>query len=150
MKQTRLTIARQDIFRYFDGLPKKLFRQKDIASRLAAQRAYWRLAQSTSVEMFIRCLLDSKRLTQTIFPFPKPYKREVRYVWGDASSAISIAFPPLSTNRCTRRSSENSARMASFLTSRVPSISSKQFAFFSLRHRREARPRALQMTRAAV
>ncbi len=85
MKQTRLNIARPDIFRYFDALPEKIFRQKDIAMHLAGQRNFWRLAQSTTVQAFVRFLLDSKRLTQTVFPFPKPYKREVRYVWGDAT-----------------------------------------------------------------
>jgi hypothetical protein len=85
MNKTRLSIARPDIIRYFDQLPEKVHRQKDIARHLDAQRAFWRLALSTTTQNFIRYLIDSAKLAKIVFPFPAPYKKEIRFAWGDAT-----------------------------------------------------------------
>jgi hypothetical protein len=85
MNNTRLKISRPVITRYFDQLQEKIHRQKDIARHLDEQRGCWRLAASTSVQEFIRYLIDSAKLTQIVFPFPKPYKKETRYAWGDVT-----------------------------------------------------------------
>ena len=85
MNRTRISIAKPDIVRYFDQLPEKVFRQKDIAQFLAEQRKFWRLAQSTTTQEFIRYLINSAKLSKIVFPFPQPYKKETRFAWGDAS-----------------------------------------------------------------
>lgn len=85
MNKPRLSIARPDIIRYFDQLPDKIHRQKDMARHLDEQRSFWRLAMSTTVQDFIRYLADSAKLTKIVFPFPKPYKKEIRYAWGEVT-----------------------------------------------------------------
>jgi predicted transcriptional regulator of viral defense system len=85
MNRTRFQIAKPDIIRFFDELPAKIHRQSDIAGYLSQQRTFWRLSQETSSRKFIKLLIDAGRLVEFIFPFPPPYKREVRYAWGKVS-----------------------------------------------------------------
>jgi hypothetical protein len=54
-----------------------------LAEHLAAQRHNWRLTQSQTLSDFINFLLKSGRLRKVEFPFPKPYKKETRYPWGE-------------------------------------------------------------------
>jgi hypothetical protein len=85
MKQSRLQIAKSDILRYFDSIPERTLRPADMERILAEQRFGWRLAQRTRASHFIRFLADAGKLTEIVFPFPKPYKREIRYTWGQPS-----------------------------------------------------------------
>jgi hypothetical protein len=83
MAKARIQIARPDIIRHFDELPAKVLRQADLARQLADQRTFWRLTQRTSVTEFVTFLMSSGKLQKYTFPFPPPYKRETRFVWGD-------------------------------------------------------------------
>ena len=83
MSPTRIQIARPDIIRYFDERPSKALHQVDIAGILRQQRAFWRLADSTTTTNFIQFLMESGKLSKFEFPFPKPYKRKTVYAWGD-------------------------------------------------------------------
>ena len=85
MNRTRFQIAKPDIVRFFDELPTRIHRQSDIAGYLTKQRAFWRLSQDTTTRKFIKLLIEAGRLAEIDFPFPPPYKREVRYVWGSVS-----------------------------------------------------------------
>ncbi|MGO8766673.1 MAG: type IV toxin-antitoxin system AbiEi family antitoxin domain-containing protein [Limisphaerales bacterium] len=85
MNQTRFQIARPDIIRFYDELPIRIHRQSDIAEHLKQQREFWRLTQNTTARKFIRLLIENGRLRETKFPFPSPYKPEVRYPWGNVS-----------------------------------------------------------------
>ncbi len=85
MNRSRISIAKLDIVRYFDNLPEKVFRQTDISRHLAEQRSFWRLSQRTTTEDFVQYLIDSAKLSKIIFPFPRPYKKEIRFAWGDAT-----------------------------------------------------------------
>jgi len=85
MNRTRFQIAKPDVIRFFDELPTRIHRQSDIAEHLGQQREFWRLTQDTTTRKFIKQLIEAGRLTETIFPFPSPYKREVRYAWGNVS-----------------------------------------------------------------
>lgn len=78
---TRLQIAKPDIVRHFDELPRKILRFGDIAAILTEQRAFWRLAQNTSTADFIDFLTRNGKLKHLEFPFPS--RKEQRYVWGD-------------------------------------------------------------------
>lgn len=85
MSDTRLQIAKTDIFRFFDSLPKRIFRLSDLERFLREQRGFWRLTQNTTAQTFIDFLARAGRLSKVVFPFPAPYKKEIRYVWGHAS-----------------------------------------------------------------
>ncbi len=85
MNKTRFQIAKPDIIRFFDELSTKIHRQSDIAGHLAQQRDFWRLSQDTTARKFIKLLSETGRLAEINFPFPPPYKREIRYAWGKVS-----------------------------------------------------------------
>jgi len=83
MNHTRLQIAKPDIVRHFDQLDQRVFRRSDLTSILDEQRAFWRLAQSTTAQRFIHFLSESAKLTTIRFPFPN--RPETCYAWGNAS-----------------------------------------------------------------
>ena len=82
MRKARIQIARQDIIQHFDQHPSKVFQYAAIAHELSAQRAFWRLTQSTTTSAFIKFLESTGRLSEIVFPFPPPYKKKTRYAWG--------------------------------------------------------------------
>jgi hypothetical protein len=85
MNRSRFHVATPQIVRFFDGLPIKIHRRSDIAEHLNQQRRAWRLSDPTSTQKFIELLVKAGNLAKIIFPFPAPYRREVRYVWGNVS-----------------------------------------------------------------
>jgi len=84
MAKSRIQIAKSDIVEFFEKLPSKIHTQKDLSKALAEHRAFWRLADSMSARDFTDWLTEHSKLRVAIFPFPKPYRTETRYVWGDA------------------------------------------------------------------
>lgn len=85
MKKSKLQNAAPRIFRYFEQLPLKVHRHSDLAKQLDARRHEWELPASFGTQRFIRFLIEAGRLSEIVFPFPRPYRREVRYIWGDVS-----------------------------------------------------------------
>lgn len=83
MNKSRIQIAKPDIVKLLDEQPLKVLRQSEIARILTENRGFWRLTQQTSTADFIKLLTDSTKLSKIVFPFPKPYPREIRYAWGD-------------------------------------------------------------------
>lgn len=77
---TRQQIAKPDIIKYFNLLPKQIFDKSDIARILQEQRSFWRLAKSTTTADFIRFLSKSTRLKTLRFAFP--YRSITRFTWG--------------------------------------------------------------------
>jgi hypothetical protein len=95
MNKARIQIAKPDIVKLFDELPQKVLKQSDLMRILAAQRGFWRLTQGTSTNHFIKFLMTSARLSRVVFPFPKPYNREIRYLWGDVPlSEVMLTLRP--------------------------------------------------------
>jgi hypothetical protein len=95
MNRSRLQIAKPDILRFFDEKPTSVHRLSDIRRYLSEQRGFWRLAQHTTANHLITFLIDSGKLSKFDFPFPPPYKREIRYVWGKVSIyQILLALNP--------------------------------------------------------
>jgi predicted transcriptional regulator of viral defense system len=80
---TRLQIAKSDIIKHFDALPQRVYRQAEIAGILEQERDFWRLAQTLTVQKFIKFLIESTKLERVEFGFPT--RNELRYVWGKAS-----------------------------------------------------------------
>jgi hypothetical protein len=78
---TRLQIAKPDIVKYFDSLPRRIFDRNDIEAILREQREFWRLAQDTTIQAFIKFLTASARLQVAKFSFP--YRPIVKYTWGE-------------------------------------------------------------------
>ena len=54
---TRIQIAKQDIVKHFDNLPKRVFDKVEISHIYESNRDFWRMAQSMSVEKFIDFLV---------------------------------------------------------------------------------------------
>lgn len=81
MAHSRIHIARSDILAHFEQSPKKVFKLTDLQEILSSQRAFWRLAQSTTTQKFIQYLIDHAKLKR--YDFPLPHRAETRYTWGD-------------------------------------------------------------------
>ena len=81
MNRSRLQIAKQDIIKFFDDLGSPVLKLGQIRSILSQQRAFWRLAQSTSAADFIAFLRQHAKLRRIEFPFPQ--RAETLYVWGE-------------------------------------------------------------------
>lgn len=80
MNRSRLQIAKPDILAFFAQQSAKVFKLREISAFLSAERGGWRLAQSTTVEVFIKFLIKSGELKKHAFEFPQ--RPETLYVWG--------------------------------------------------------------------
>lgn len=79
--KSRIEIAKPDIVRHFDNLPSHVLKLKEVQAILARERAFWRLAQSTTTQDFIEFLQAHAKLHLMELTFPQ--RPERRYVWGD-------------------------------------------------------------------
>ena len=87
---TRLSIARNDIFKALDALPSRVLRQADIGALLERDREFWRLTKSTTVRAFITYLIETGKLQRVHLPLP--HRAETLFVWREASPfAIACA-----------------------------------------------------------
>lgn len=59
---SRLQIARPDIVKTLKESKQQVFRQSDLGALLSTNRGFWRLAQSTTTEEFIKFLVDRSEL----------------------------------------------------------------------------------------
>lgn len=80
---TRLQIAKSDIIKYFEQNPQRVYRQAELAAVMFQQQEFWRLAQTLTVQKFIKFLLESTKMEMVELSFPS--RNELRYVWGKAS-----------------------------------------------------------------
>jgi len=78
---TRVQIAKPDIVRHFDNLPKKLLDLADIRHIFYEQHSFWRLASSMSLRKFIDFLLKNTKLR--VYKFNFIYRPITKYTWGD-------------------------------------------------------------------
>jgi predicted transcriptional regulator of viral defense system len=83
MNRSRLQIAKQDILAFFAAQPRKVFKLRELSAFLSAERSGWRLAQSTTVDAFLKFLLKSGELKKHAFAFPS--RPETLYVWGEVA-----------------------------------------------------------------
>ncbi|MGO9602029.1 MAG: type IV toxin-antitoxin system AbiEi family antitoxin domain-containing protein [Candidatus Binataceae bacterium] len=66
-----------------------------MAKILSENRSFWRLTTSMSTQKFIEFLLGATGLSKIVFPFPPPYNRETRYVWGNVPlSEVILSLRP--------------------------------------------------------
>lgn len=81
MNRSRLQIAKPDILAFFAAQPRKVFKLREVSAFLSAERSGWRLAQSTTVDVFIKFLMKSGELKTHPFEFPN--RPETLHVWGN-------------------------------------------------------------------
>ncbi|NPC57828.1 hypothetical protein [Caenimonas soli] len=81
MNRSRLHIAKADIVRHFDALPRHVFSTKDIQDILTEQRGSWRLAKNTAIDQFVEFLAKHSKLR--VYDFPFPQRTAWCYGWGD-------------------------------------------------------------------
>lgn len=77
---TRLQIAKPDIVMAFSQGPAVL-RPSDIAKVFAQNRAFWRLAQRTTLHEFVDFMVGKTNLRRITLPFPQ--QNVSGYTWGD-------------------------------------------------------------------
>jgi len=84
---SRLQIAKADIVSLFDSLPNRVLWQSDLSAILSKNRAFWRLAQSTTTNLFVDFLLHATALEKVEMKAVNHEKTDnvVRYVWKDAT-----------------------------------------------------------------
>ena len=80
---TRVQIAKKDIVKHFDNLPKRVFDKAEISGIYEKNREFWRLAQSMPVEEFIDFLVKNNKLKIVKFKFPS--RAITKYTWGEVS-----------------------------------------------------------------
>lgn len=80
-RQTRLQIAKPDIVSLFRDHPSRIHTLSDVAGILRENRAFWRLAQSTTAQKFLDFLLEKTDLRLARFEFPG--RPTIRYTWGE-------------------------------------------------------------------
>jgi hypothetical protein len=85
MNKPRLQSAKNAIFLYFDHQTQHALNRSEISSILNSQRDVWNLGSNINVAKFTQFLIDQGRLRKFEFAFPKPYKKETRYTWGNAT-----------------------------------------------------------------
>lgn len=81
MNRSRIQIAKPDILAFFAAQPRKVFKLRELGAFLSAERSSWRLAQSTTVDVFLKFLMKSGELKKYAFEFPN--RPETLYVWGE-------------------------------------------------------------------
>lgn len=77
--ETRLTIAKEDIFKFFDEYKKKYFVLKELKNIKEENNDFWRLGK-TSINKFIGFLIEKGKLHDMVFEFPD--RKIYRYTWG--------------------------------------------------------------------
>jgi hypothetical protein len=85
MNRPRIQTAKPSIISFFDNLSSRVLKQSHFSAILNKQRTAWNLGFNISTLGLIRFLMDAGRLQKLEFKFPKPYKKETRYIWGKVS-----------------------------------------------------------------
>jgi len=81
MAQTRISIAKPDIVRFFENKTEKIFDLHDIRKIFHENHTFWRLAMSMSCNTFIDYLIKNAKLKKEIFSFS--YRPVTIYTWGE-------------------------------------------------------------------
>lgn len=78
-----MTIAKADIVRLFDSSGKTVYTVTDLATVLAQNREFWRLTTRTSVEQFVRFLVERTKLRE--IHLKSGYRDATLFAWGEPS-----------------------------------------------------------------
>jgi hypothetical protein len=86
-RPSKLQAARGQIIAYFENLPRNALTDADLAGILFKRAGDWRMAANTTVDKFVRFLLETTVMRMvSIVPVGRTsYRTVTRYVWADAS-----------------------------------------------------------------
>ena len=91
-RTSRLQIARADIIKAFETVPRRVFSAEDIGEILEQNRAFWRLSTHTGLRKFIEFLIEKSDLRiKEITPVNHDISAIYRYFWREAS-AFEVAL----------------------------------------------------------
>lgn len=118
-RPSKLQAARGQIIAYFENLPRNALTDADMAAILFKRAGEWRLAANTSVDKFVRFLLEATAMRRvSIVPVGENVHRTVtRYVWADASPYAVAA-----TLESRAYLSHGTAVLLHGLTDQLPSV----------------------------
>jgi len=118
-RPSKLQAARGQIIAYFENLPRYALTDADLAGILFKRAGEWRLAANTSVDKFVRFLLEATAMRRvSIVPVGENVHRTVtRYVWADASPYAVAA-----TLESRAYLSHGTAVLLHGLTDQLPSV----------------------------
>jgi predicted transcriptional regulator of viral defense system len=118
-RPSKLQAARGQIIAYFENLPRNALTDADLAGILFKRAGEWRLAANTSVDKFVRFLLEATAMRRvSIVPVGENVHRTVtRYVWADASPYAVAA-----TLESRAYLSHGTAVLLHGLTDQLPSV----------------------------
>lgn len=85
----KLSAAKSRVLEFFDASKQKVFKVSEIGQILEEQRNQWHIP-AVATRSFVGFLMEAGKLSEVVFPFPRPYKRETRYVWGEVSMFVVI------------------------------------------------------------
>lgn len=77
----KIRIAKKNVVALFEGHPTRIFARAALARLLSQNRDSWRSKKDESTGSFIKWCLKNTSLRR--HDFPLPYRKEVRYTWGD-------------------------------------------------------------------
>jgi hypothetical protein len=84
MPKTRLSISKPAIIEYFNVLPIKVFRFRQINEILNQNRDNWLLDHSTGIKSFIELFKNTGQLRQIDLKFPS--RKELLFAWGNVTN----------------------------------------------------------------
>lgn len=90
---TRLQLARNDIFEFFETHETRVHKQRELEHILLKNRDKWRLAQRMGFKEFLDYLIKSRKMRRVELGFP--HRKEVRYTWGTvALESVLLTLKP--------------------------------------------------------
>lgn len=82
----------EEIRGYFEAMPVKVFKSKDLEQVLDEKGADWGLSPATSVGKFIRELEKLHFLKEVELEAPAYGRTDIRYVWGDGDHDLELGL----------------------------------------------------------
>ncbi len=79
--KTRIAIAKSNIVSLFENNEQKIYTLASLRKVLSDNREFWRLKQAESAATFVKWMIKNTKLKR--HDFPLPYRKEVRYTWGN-------------------------------------------------------------------
>lgn len=78
---TRIAIAKPDIVSLFEDQKQVIYTLAELRKVFSGNRSFWRLKEGETAASFIKWLVRNTKLAR--HDFALPYRKEVRYTWGD-------------------------------------------------------------------
>lgn len=78
---TRIAIAKPDIVSLFEECTQRIYTLSALRKIFSGNRSFWRLKEGETATSFVKWMVHSTKLVR--HDFALPYRKEVRYTWGD-------------------------------------------------------------------